>query len=333
MDQALRSPTGCVVPTWIVSRPATNSSRTFVLTCSTCRWARVLHIAPGNVDTLFVYSWALAYLCGNHNIVRLSGERSPVLTRLLQVISQQMEEDPVLRRGNWFLTYEHNREISTELSLWCTHRVIWGGDGTVEAMRSLPLSSHASERTFGSKFSYGVISAHEYAIAEDSVAEKVASAFFNDLFWFHQMACSSPHLLLWVGDDGEFQSGVTRFNAALNREIANRKFRGMPSDAMHRMAHAFQLASEMDVRIDGLGDEFLAARVSGLSQLPKTICGAGFFTHCQAETLAEVASIVEMRDQTITHFGFSSKELRDFASLAGAKGVDRIVPIRRGTSI
>ena len=36
---------------------------------------RVLHLAPSNVDTLFIYSWALAYLCGNASVVRLS--RSP----------------------------------------------------------------------------------------------------------------------------------------------------------------------------------------------------------------------------------------------------------------
>jgi hypothetical protein len=172
-----------------------------------------------------------------------------------------------------------------------------------------------------------VVSAREYAIADDSTAQRIASAFFNDMFWFHQMACSSPHLLIWVGNDSEFQRGIARFNAALEVEVARRKFRGMPSDAMHRLSHAFEIATEMDVRVDDLGQEFLAARVSGLSQVPKTTCGAGFFTHCQTESLAEVANIVETRDQTITHFGFSAKELREFAALAGAKGVDRIVPI------
>jgi acyl-CoA reductase-like NAD-dependent aldehyde dehydrogenase len=35
---------------------------------------RVLHLAPSNVDTLFVYTWALAFLCGNASVVRLSQE-------------------------------------------------------------------------------------------------------------------------------------------------------------------------------------------------------------------------------------------------------------------
>jgi len=55
----------------------------------------------------------------------------------------------------------------------------------VEAMRSLPLSAHASERAFAASFSYGVISAHEYAIAEDS-RRKSRFRIFNDIFCFHR---------------------------------------------------------------------------------------------------------------------------------------------------
>jgi len=33
------------------------------------------------------------------------------------------------------------------------------------------------------------------------------------------------------------------------------------------------------------------------------------------------------RDQTVTHFGFSRAELRELAQKAGARGVDRLVPI------
>ena len=32
----------------------------------------VLHYAPSNVDTIFVYSWALSLLAGNKSVIRLS---------------------------------------------------------------------------------------------------------------------------------------------------------------------------------------------------------------------------------------------------------------------
>src|SRR5258705_4203834 len=54
---------------------------------------RVFHVAPGNVDTVFVYSWALAYLCGNQSIVRVSGERSEILSALLSILAELMDAD------------------------------------------------------------------------------------------------------------------------------------------------------------------------------------------------------------------------------------------------
>src|SRR5229473_1854189 len=32
----------------------------------------VFHVPPANVDTIFVYSWALSALAGNRNVVRIS---------------------------------------------------------------------------------------------------------------------------------------------------------------------------------------------------------------------------------------------------------------------
>ena len=32
----------------------------------------VFHVPPANVDTIFVYSWALSALAGNPNVVRIS---------------------------------------------------------------------------------------------------------------------------------------------------------------------------------------------------------------------------------------------------------------------
>src|SRR4051812_22997102 len=107
---------------------------------------RVLHMAPSNVDTLFLYSWALAYLCGNASIVRLSQEQGIIVTALLRVIDAVAAVDVELRESNRFVTYGHDDSITSALSEWCAHRIIWGGDEAVAAIRPLPLRPHASER-------------------------------------------------------------------------------------------------------------------------------------------------------------------------------------------
>jgi hypothetical protein len=288
---------------------------------------RVFHVAPGNVDTVFVYSWALSYLCGNDNIVRVSGQRSEVLSRLLVVLTRLMEQDAELAGGNRFLTYEHNPSISEALSLWATHRVLWGGNETVGLLRALPLSPHASERAFGSKFSYTIIRVAAYLDAGTSTVQKLAVGFFNDLFWFDQMACSSPHALMWVGSAEQIDAALDRFHEALAQEIERRGYRGGPASAMHRLNFVFDLACETDLQANLNHKEFMAVRLSDQAAWKREICGAGLFTHVRVSDLSQVAKYGEPGDQTVTHFGFSRDELHELAAQAGARGVDRFVPI------
>src|SRR5262249_15451157 len=81
------------------------------------------------------------------------------------------------------------------------------------------------------------------------------------------------------------------------------------------------------LQVDLRSREFLGVRLGEGEVWRKEICGAGLFTHVRADHLDAVASIASQRDQTVTHFGFSREELRSFAQMAGAKGVDRFVPV------
>jgi hypothetical protein len=288
---------------------------------------RVFHVAPGNVDTVFVYSWALAYLCGNQNIVRVSGGASDVLQRLLARLADLMQHDPVLAAGNRFLTYEHDASISEAISLWATHRVLWGGDASVSLLRSLPLQPYASERTFATKFSYCILSIDAVLDCGDAALQKLAGGFFNDVFWFDQMACSSPQIVVWVGAPERLDAASQRFRDALAHEISRRGHRGAPSNAIHRLNFAFDLACSSDLRAEIMQKEFLSLRLAETAQWNRVACGAGLFTEVRADGLSAVAAFSGERDQTITCFGFGLEEIRDFARRAGARGVDRIVPV------
>ncbi len=289
---------------------------------------RVFHVAPGNVDTVFVYSWALSYLCGNLDIVRVSTQQGEVLARLLELLATLMADDAELAAASRFVTYEHDQATSEALSAWATHRVLWGGDATVSLLRGLPLSPHASERTFGSKFSYCVIASRSYLAADDSVVAKLAADFFNDLFWFDQMACSSPHRVLWVGSDAERVPALQRFDAMLAAEIERRGHRSSSSNAVQRLNFVFDMACETPLAADLHQREFLAVQLlADRATITREICGAGLFMHQRAADLLEVAQLADQRDQTVTHFGFSAVELREYGRQAGARGVDRVVPI------
>lgn len=287
----------------------------------------VLHMAPSNVDTLFVYSWALAYLCGNASVVRLSQESGIVVEALLRVIGSLASQDVELRASNRFVTYGHDDAITTALSAWCTHRVIWGGDEAVAAIRPLPLPPHASERVFGNKYSFAVIDAARYGAASEDERGRVASGFFNDLFWFDQMACSSPHVVFWLGAPDTAESAARHFERALQAEVTRRGFEPPVSSAVHRRTYAFGLAASANVRVVLEHYGFVGVHLPDRSALDKDVCGGGLFRHVPVAGLSEVLGFVDEGDQTLTHWGLDVNELRDFAVGAGARGLDRLVPI------
>jgi hypothetical protein len=288
---------------------------------------RVLHLAPANVDTLFLYSWALSFLCGNANVVRLSRERDPRVDAMLESIRALAPRHPELRDRNRFVGYAHDAEVTAALSAWCSQRVIWGGDETVAAVRPLALPSHAGERVFGSKFSYSVFHAGRWLAAAPDERARIAGGFFNDLFWFDQMACSSPHLLFWVGSERETDAAIDVFENALQAEVDRRGYATEAPTAVHRRAYAFDLAAEADVEVNFAHRGFVGVRVRDPRGLARSICGGGLLRHYRLDRLDELEGFAAEQDQTLTHFGFTSDELRSLAARVGARGVDRIVPV------
>ncbi len=288
---------------------------------------RVFHVAPANVDTLFLYSWTLSFLCGNANVVRVSRQRPPLVDAMLRAIDRVAADHPALGDENRFVTYEHDARVNAVLSRWCSHRIVWGGDETVAALRESPLGPHASERVFGSKFSYAVVAAAPYLAAEDAAQERLAAGFFNDVFWFDQMACSSPHVVFWVGTDATVERAVARFDARLDDEVRRRGWTAAVPDAVRRVQQAFELAVEADVRVELDHPGFVAVRVHERAGLAKQACGGGLIRHARVADLAELVAYASETDQTVTHFGFESGALRSLAASAGARGVDRLVPI------
>jgi hypothetical protein len=290
---------------------------------------KVFHIAPANVDTLFVYSWALSFFCGNRNVVRLSTRTGPVVQALLRCIAAVMENAPLLRNENLFVQYERSDEVNARFSAWCSHRIVWGGNETVNALRRVPLNPHASERAFASKYSWSVLRAAAWPAADQA---KLADSFYNDVFWFDQMACSSPHVLFWIGAPEETEAAAGQFDAALTDVISRRQHTDELSTAVRRRNHAFSQATDEGVIFDPAQSAFTSVRVQDWRRISRETCGGGYLTHTCAATLEEIADFVTDEDQTVTHFGFETADLEAFARLAGARGLDRIVPVGQALS-
>ncbi|MFY9512607.1 MAG: acyl-CoA reductase [Rubrivivax sp.] len=290
----------------------------------------VFHVAPANVDTIFVYSWLVSLLCGNRNLIRLSSRESAQTTTLLAVLGR------VLAAPEWHevaartlvLRYGHEAEISAELSAHCDMRVVWGGDASVRALRAFALPPHATELAFANKLSLCVLQADAVAGASDEALAKLAKAFHNDAYWFGQMACSSPRLVFWVGAAGPVSQAAARFWPALRQELDARGAQIAAADSLNKEVAVDSLAIELDgVRVTADDPRTTRAWMAQPALRDDLHCGAGLFHEARIGSLAELLPHLTRKVQTISHHGFETAAWQDFLRSALPAGIDRIVPV------
>lgn len=288
----------------------------------------VLHIPPANVDTLFVYSWALSALAGNRNVVRVSPRSGGAADLVLAALNETLAAaDPVLGATQLMLTYDRDDELTAALSAACDLRVVWGGDHAVTDLRRHPLAPHARDVTFPDRSSFAVVSVAGWHAATPARRRSAVVGFHNDAYWFDQAACASPRAVFWIGEPDAATGARAEFAALLADVAADRGTSVEPAMAVRKRVAAYGLAA------DGLVDSvrFTGNAVAVLdlvdpATVPRRWLGAGTFPQATLGSLAELAELVERRDQTLSCFGFERAELVDLATMLAGRGVDRIVP-------
>ena len=291
-----------------------------------------LHFAPSNVDSIFLYSWFLSMLVGNANIVRLSARRGEEVAALLGKINLVMEQPkfrPILRRS-LVVAYDHSDEITERFSQCCQVRVLWGGDQSVRSLRAVPMNPLGIEVVFASRFSLATINAAAVrSLAEDRL-QQLAERFCNDSYWFDQMACSSPRLVVWVGDKTNCDLAKELFWARVQREIARRSIQYPEVVGVNKLVTAFVSAGLG--MVDSIEDP--TGSVSRIHLTPQASpdfrnheCGGGLFFETEISELKSLPALLTERDQTLSYFGFEGGEIRELALSLSSRAVDRIVPI------
>ncbi len=293
------------------------------------------HVAPGNVDSVFMYSWLLSLLAGNVNVVRVSQKASAAQTFLISVLAQTLTEEvgASIRGRIVLLTYPHDDLINRALSEVCQLRVVWGGDATVQKLRAIPLRPTAAEVCFPDRFSACAIEAGALLALDEPGLSQLAGRFYNDAFWFAQQACSSPRLVAWVGTSESIETARVRFWAALEQELARHHPENSEAMSMARVAASFEYAGAALARPDGdagltVGHPLRLQLEQPLDEAAKTIhCGNGLFLEMFLNQLEELAPQLSDKEQTLVVHGFTRDQLKAFALMLPARAVDHIALI------
>lgn len=288
-----------------------------------------LHIAPGNVDTIFVYSWMLSLLCGNRSIVRISSRESEQTHALLATLAQLFEDPAWSRIASrvLFVRYGHDEQITQKLSAACDMRIIWGGDNAVQSIRAIPLPPHATELCFPDKFSLTVLRAAGLRSMDSAALNALAKGLCNDAYTFGQMACSSPRLLLWLGNEADTQAARALLWPAVEARVPQMTHGLSAADAINKAVYADLLAMDADVHI--VAGHPLVRRVwlDNPAVHADLHCGGGLFHESRIADLDGLLPLLSRRIQTVSTWGFARHELVAWARQAGPRGIDRVVPI------
>lgn len=291
----------------------------------------VFHMAPSNVDTIFVYSWFLSLLVGNSNILRISSKENIQTELLLNTITDVLYQDKyrILESRVAIIRYGHDDEITERLSSKADVRVIWGGDNTIKHIRTIPIKPTATELTFADKFSFAVIKSQQL-IKNKKDIHQLIEKFYNDSFWFGQMACSSIRLVVWVGEKDENLKAQNIFWTELDKYVAKQKPDEIGSaDIVNKIVAECSMAIENEIKIKRFDNPYInAIKVSSMEEINEELhCGTGLFYELETSSLSNILPHTSKKNQTIAQYGFTQEELTTLIYKNIPEGIDRIVPI------
>lgn len=290
-----------------------------------------LHFAPGNVDTIFLYSAILSVLAGNVTVVRVSSKKSPQITLLTEILNDLLSKPRFMLAACRIRVVSYPREaaITAALSDICDLRIIWGGDQSIRDIRAFSLQPRARDVTFPDRWSLCVINSEALCVAKGDLSN-IAKAFVNDSYWFGQMACSSPRIVLWHGDPNAARTASNLFW----NEVSKQAERFLPSFQQVQFVDKFvaqcvAVVEDQATQIRRTQSNIVS--VSGLQSLTVPSeelihIGGGLFWEGILPDLNLLVPLLDRRSQTISSFGIDSAMWTEWIKFHNPL-IDRIVPI------
>ncbi|MBF0449325.1 MAG: hypothetical protein HQK75_01340 [Candidatus Magnetomorum sp.] len=287
----------------------------------------VFHIAPSNVDTIFIYSLFISLLMGNANIVRISQHSGKQTELLITVLNELLGESQFAHLQNYIqlVSFDHDSEILTKLSASCDARVIWGGDETIALITRVPIPPKAIDIKFANKYSFTLLNGKSIAVLTNDERNILAKKFVNDSYSFGQMACSSPRAVIWIESNAIVRK---QFWEAVERQIDRFDHNLHDVDFINKLVFEYGLAIEKDIKICATGSNKLSVLWTDLNTVfdLDAHCGSGLFLESKITSLHELSSLLTKDFQTVSYYGIEKEQLIDWIS-SGLNGIDRLVPV------
>lgn len=285
----------------------------------------VFHSTPSNVPVNFAFSFASGLLAGNANIVRLPAKDFDQVKIICRCINELLEKEfSNLSDYICLVKYPSNQQITDFLSSICDVRVIWGGDRTISEIRKSGLKPRATEITFADRHSIAVINSDEYLRMANK--EKIANDFYNDTFYSDQNVCTSPRIIVWLGEAKKKAQEIFWGNI---HKIVKEKYKLSQVQVVGKLAALFKVAAKYNINLIRQDDQYITrVQVDSLFEnLMDYKYNSGFFFEYNANNLKEILPLCGVKCQTLTYIGLSFTEIKEFLFKYRPYGIDRAVPM------
>lgn len=293
----------------------------------------VFHITPSNVPINFAFSYFFGLLSGNSNVVRVPSKKFEQIDIICDAVKAVLENDryKIIKETTAFVRYGHDKEITDDFSMMADARIIWGGDASISEIRKSPMKSKGTEIVFADRFSLGIINSDEFDKLSEEDSDEFALRFYNDTYLMDQNACSTPHLILWVGAKKEtakvkLWSSVHKAASQYNLE---------PIKAMDKYTDLCLSGCRNNIKKADREDNLLY--VVELNELPEEIDklrgSYGMFYQYDLENINSLAPYIDSKVQTLLYYGMDKNKLLSFVLDNHLQGIDRIVPFGKALDI
>ncbi|WP_236310411.1 acyl-CoA reductase [Dickeya zeae] len=283
------------------------------------------HIAPSNVALNFAYSLFSGLLTGNANIVRVPSKSFPQIDFFCEELNRALNSFPDLVPYIILLRYPRDKAINDYFSSICRTRLIWGGDLTIAMLRNSPTPPRCIDIVFSDRYSICIIDADFYL--KNNNKEKIAIDFYNDTLLSDQNACTSPRLVVWLGENKDVARRLFWNNFEI---LANQKYELSDVAAVKKLADFYRLCAENEgvKKSSDSSNTIFRVELNSLKDTTMEYSGnCGYFMEYLADDVSEIYPVCGERCQTLSVLGVSNTLIHDFILKYKPLGIDRIVPI------
>tara|TARA_Y100000590_G_scaffold242111_1_gene272133 strand:- start:1679 stop:2869 length:1191 start_codon:yes stop_codon:yes gene_type:complete len=295
----------------------------------------LFHITPSNIPTNFAYSLFFGLISGNSNIVKVPSKKFEEIDLICKSIKKVLEKKKFkkIKQMIAIVRYENYQKWTKEFSLMADGRLIWGGDQTINEIKKYETKAKNIDIPFSDRYSISIISSQKFANLSESKAKNLIKNFYNDTYSVDQNACSSPHLILWVGKNNS--NSKKKFWLHLD-QIVKKKYNPPVISVIDNYSRlANDLIQKKNIEsFRRINKSLYVISLNKLNQflsIKKTKWG--FFYECNINNLNEIKNYTNRSLQTLTYFGFTKNYLTSFFKKNNFNGIDRIVPMGQALNI